>query len=97
MKNLQTLANELASSKMTILVANDQLNIIGGCGGYGGGGNGGGGSHKNKSNKGGGGHGGGSKKNKSGKGGGWPIGCIQRIYCQELTNSRMGSRRQEKG
>ena len=32
MKNLQTLANELASSKMTLLVSNDLLNIRGGCG-----------------------------------------------------------------
>ena len=32
MKNLQTLANELASSKMTLLVSNDMLNIRGGCG-----------------------------------------------------------------
>lgn len=30
MKNLQTLANELASSKMTLLVSNDMLNIRGG-------------------------------------------------------------------
>jgi hypothetical protein len=32
MKNLQTLANELASSKMTLLLSNDLLNIRGGCG-----------------------------------------------------------------
>jgi hypothetical protein len=30
MKNLQTLANELASSKMTLLLTNDMLNIRGG-------------------------------------------------------------------
>ncbi len=35
MKNLQTLAIELASGKMTLLVANDLLNIKGGCGGGG--------------------------------------------------------------
>ncbi len=35
MKNLQTLANELAAGKMTLLVTNDMLNIRGGggCGG----------------------------------------------------------------
>jgi hypothetical protein len=32
MKNLQILANELASSKMTLLLSNDMLNIRGGCG-----------------------------------------------------------------
>ena len=32
MKNLQTLANELAADKMTLLVTNDMLNIRGGGG-----------------------------------------------------------------
>lgn len=32
MKNLQTLANELAANKMTLLVTNDMLNIKGGGG-----------------------------------------------------------------
>ena len=43
MKNLQTLANELAASKMT-LVTNDMLNLKGGCGCSGG-------THKAKSVK----------------------------------------------
>ena len=30
MKNLQTLANELAANKMTLLVTNDMLNVKGG-------------------------------------------------------------------
>ena len=32
MKNLQTLANELAADRMTLLVTNDMLNIKGGGG-----------------------------------------------------------------
>ncbi len=62
MKNLQTLANELASDKMTLLVANDMLNIKGGCG-YGGGSKK---SHKSKKSK---------KSKKSRKGGGYGCGC----------------------
>ena len=64
MKNLQALATELASNKMTLLVANDMLNIKGGkgCGG---------GSKKKSGKK--------SKKSrksrKSNKGGGYGGGC----------------------
>ena len=61
MKNLQTLANELAASKMTLLLTNDLLNVRGGCGGHGGGS----GSKRNKSGK-----NRGSKKRGSNKGGG---------------------------
>lgn len=64
MKNLQALATELASNKMTVLVANDMLNIKGGCG------CGGGSKKSNKSKK--------SKKSKksrkSNKGGGYGCG-----------------------
>lgn len=65
MKNLQSLAIELASNKMTLLVANDMLNIKGGkgCGG---------GSKKSKKSR-------KSKKSKksckSNKGGGHGYGC----------------------
>jgi hypothetical protein len=45
MKNLQTLANELATNKMTLLVTNDMLNLRGGCGSHNGG------SRKKKSGK----------------------------------------------
>ena len=59
MKNLQTLANELAANKMTLLVSNDMLNVKGGWS------NSGHGSKKNKSGK-----NRGSKKRGSNKGGG---------------------------
>lgn len=64
MKNLQTLASELAANKMTLLVANDMLNVKGGWknSGYG--------SKKNKSRK-----NRGSKKRGSKKGGGYGNGC----------------------
>ena len=59
MKNLQTLANELAADRMTLLVTNDMLNIRGG-----------GGSKKRskkKSKK--------SKKSRKGRGHGYGCGC----------------------
>ena len=61
MKNLQTLANELATSKMTVLVAQDMFQIKGG-GGSGGSKK----KSKKKSNK---------KSNKGGYGGGHGCGC----------------------
>ena len=65
MKNLQSLANELAADNMTLLVANDMLNIKGGKG------CGGGSKKSNKSKK--------SRKSrkskKSRKGGGYGCGC----------------------
>lgn len=62
MKNLQTLANELAANKMTLLVTNDMLNVKGG----------GKNSKKNKSgkkksNK--------SRRGNGGYGGGHGCGC----------------------
>ena len=65
MKNLQALATELASNKMTLLVANDMLNIKGGCGG-GGSKKRSGKSKKSKKSK---------KSRKSYKGGGHGCGC----------------------
>jgi hypothetical protein len=61
MKNLQTLANELAASKMTLLVS-DQLNVKGGWSSTGG-------TSKNKSVK------IKSVKSKSVKSGGYGCGC----------------------
>ncbi len=65
MKNLQSLANELVAGKMTLLVANDMLNIKGGGGCSGG-------SKKSKKSK-------KSRKSrksrKSNKSGGYGCGC----------------------
>lgn len=72
MSNLQTLANELATNKITLLVSNEMLNVKGGWGGgYGGG------SHKNKSHKGShkGSHKRGSGGHGNGYGGGYGCGC----------------------
>ncbi len=65
MKNLQALANELAASKMTLLVANDMLNIKGGTG-CGGGSKKSKKSHKSRKSR---------KSRKSSKGGGYGCGC----------------------